>query len=274
MKYNGKDIFNFSHYRPYLQGRLEAAGARGSKAAIAQAMGVQATYVSQVLQDKAHLSLEQAEAANSFFQHTQQEGHFFLLLIQKDRAGTKSLRQYFQKQIDEVLSSRMVLTERLEKFQQISDEDRGWYYSSWIPAALHIATTIPTLRTPESLSSALQLPVEKILGTLEKLESIGLVRKNGLEYFPGIQQIRLGNDTHHILKHHMNWRLQAMSSLDREKLSELHYSAVVSLSQKDVLKIKDNILEFIKENLAIIKDSKEEELYVLNFDFFDLKKVR
>lgn len=267
-----KTIFEFSHYRPFLRARLEAAGSRGSKASIAQAMGVQATYVSQVLQENAHLSLEQAEAANSFLKHTTQEAHFFLLLVQKDRAGTKTLRDYFQKQMDELLKARMVLTERLGKSQQLEEKDRSWYYASWIPSAVHIATTIPTLRTIDSLSSALQLPSEKILETLEHLERVGLVRKEGVEFHPGVQQIRLGNDSHHILKHHTNWRLQAMNSLEREKLNELHYSGVVSLSAQDVVRVKDLLLESIKNNINIIKESKEEELYCLTMDFFDLKR--
>lgn len=267
-----KSVFEFSHYRPYFRHRLEAAGARGSKAQIAESMGVQATYVSQVLQEKAHLSLEQAEAANIFLKHTTQESHFFLMLVQKDRAGTKSLREYFQKQLDDVLNARMVLTERLGKSQQLEENDRSWYYASWTPSAIHIATTIPTLRTVEKISAALNLSNEKVIETLEHLESVGLVRKEGLEFHPGLQQIRLGKDSHHILKHHTNWRLQAMQSLDREKINELHYSGVVSLSASDVVKIKDQLLESIKNNISIIKDSKEEELFCMTIDFFDLKR--
>lgn len=267
-----KSIFEFSHYRPYLRNRLESAGARGSKAQIAKVMGVQATYVSQVLQENAHFSLEQAEAANTFFNHTTQESHFFLLMVQMDRAGTKTLREYFRHQMNEILNARMVLTERLEKTKQLEEKDRNWYYSSWIPAAIHIATTIPSLRTIESLTRAFQLPNEKIIETLEHLENIGLVTREGREFHPGQQQMRLGKDSHHILKHHTNWRMQAIQSLEREKLNELHYSAVVSLSASDVTKIKDALLESIKDNINIVKDSKEEELFCLAIDFFDLQK--
>ncbi|WP_413587062.1 TIGR02147 family protein [Bdellovibrio sp. HCB274] len=269
-----KSVFEYSHYRSYLRMRLESAGRRGSKAQIATEMGVQATYVSQVLQENAHLSLEQAEAANVFLNHTSQESHFFLLLVQKDRAGTKSLRDYFQTQLDEILKTRMVLTERLGKSTQLDEKDRSWYYSSWIPSAIHIATTIPTLRTVGDLAKAMQLSSEKVMETLERLENIGLVRKEGLQFLPGEQQIRIGKDSHYILKHHTNWRLQAMQSLEHENLKELHYSAVVSLSAKDVDKIKDLLLESLKANVEIIKDSKEEELYCLTMDFFSLLKAQ
>ncbi|MNY59358.1 hypothetical protein D3C86_1957950 [compost metagenome] len=63
-----------------------------------------------------------------------------------------------------------------------------------------------------------------------------------------------------------------MQGLEQEKLNELHYSGVVSLSSSDILKIKDQLLETIKKNIDVIKDSKEEELYCITIDFFDLKK--
>lgn len=267
-----KNVFEFAHYRPYLAARLEAKGARGHKTQIATAMSVQPTYISQVLQESAHLSLEQAEAANNFLNHTAQESHFFMLLLQKDRAGTKTLREYFKKQLDEILKSRMVLIERLGKSQQLAEKDRSWYYSSWVPSAVHIATTVPTLRTIELISTALQMPSEKVLEALERLEEMGLVRKEGFEFYPGLQEIRLGKDSHYILKHHTNWRLKAMQSLELEKIQELHYSGVVSLSKGDVDRIKDRLLEVIKDSIEIVKGSKEEELFCLNLDFFSLLK--
>jgi hypothetical protein len=53
---------------------------------------------------------------------------------------------------------------------------------------------------------------------------------------------------------------------------DLHYSMVVSLSRHDVVRIKERILEEIKENQAIIKNSKEEELYAYTIDFFSMKR--
>jgi hypothetical protein len=48
----------------------------------------------------------------------------------------------------------------------------------------------------------------------------------------------------------------------------------VSLSEVDVVRIKDKLLKQLKENLKVIADSKEQKLYVLNLDFFDLTKTK
>jgi hypothetical protein len=67
-------------------------------------------------------------------------------------------------------------------------------------------------------------------------------------------------------------RLQAIESMDQEDVLDLHYSAVVSLSEKDVRAIKEKILEHIKENVSQIRDSKEEKLYCYTVDFFNLRR--
>jgi hypothetical protein len=67
-------------------------------------------------------------------------------------------------------------------------------------------------------------------------------------------------------------RKDPLESLDREQLTDLHYSGVVSLSRQDVLKIKDVLFAAINDSQTIVKDSKEEEVYVMNMDFFSLNK--
>jgi uncharacterized protein (TIGR02147 family) len=268
-----ESVFEFLSYIPYLRSRAGGEGTRsGVKSAMAKSLGCQPTYVSQVMHGKAHLSLEQGEVLNEFFSHSKEEAFFFLLLIQKDRSGTKRLKDFFQEQIDEVLQKRLVLTKRLGSKETLSEVHQSTYYSSWIFAAVHIALTIPELRTREALANHFNLPLRKITEALTFLQSAGLVKASGGEFEVTTAQIRLGNDSKNILKHHTNWRLQAAESLDREQITDLHYSGVVSLSAADVLKVKNMLLETVKESQDLIKDSKEEELFAISMDFFSLKK--
>lgn len=268
-----KTVFEFNEYKKYLINKLEHKGARrGNKALLSQAINIQAAYLSKVLNGDAHLNLEQADLVNDFFLHSQEESHFFFLLLQKDRAGTKKLRKYFEDQLDEIKKRRLTLTQRLGKQEHLSDDEKLRYYSSWIFAAVHIAVTIPELRTKDQLAAFLGVSRKKIVETLEFLIKIGLVSQEGNFFLPGSNFIRLGNDSHNIIKHHTNWRLRAIESLDIESVEELHYSSVVSLSSYDVLKIKNAFLDFIKDQLSIIRESKEERLYSMCLDFFDLKK--
>ena len=53
-------------------------------------------------------------------------------------------------------------------------------------------------------------------------------------------------------------------------ITDKHYSSVISLSRLDAERVKKIILKALKDSEKILADSREEELYCLNFDFFKL----
>jgi len=268
-----KEIFEFKTYKEFLRVKTGPSTLRlGVKTAMAKALKCQPTYVSQVLNGTAHFSLEQGDLLSDFLGLINEEKHFFLLLLQRDRAGTKRLEQYFTDQIEQVLTRRLVLTNRLGKENSITPEHQSIYYSSWHYAAIHIALTIPELRQPAALARALGLPLKRISETLDFLCRTGLARQVDQKYILSKTTLRLGRDSHNILKHHTNWRTKAIESLDREEITDLHYSAVVSLGKEDVVKLKDHMLKFIAETIREVRNSKEEELYCYCIDFFDLTR--
>lgn len=63
-----------------------------------------------------------------------------------------------------------------------------------------------------------------------------------------------------------------MDNFDREDIYDLHYSGIYTLSRADAIKIKNLYLDSVKKNLEIVKDSPEEQMYVINIDFFNLLK--
>lgn len=223
-----------------------------------------------MLNKEAQLSLEQGSDLNDFFGHSKEEAHFFLLLLQRDRAGNRNLRAYYDEQIQEILDRRLNLTARLGSSNSLSEEHKTTFYSSWHYLAVHIALTVPALQTKDALSAHFRLSLKKIAKILEFLTLSGLARQEGERYIADSSLLRIGNDTPHILKHHTNWRVKAVEALDREDLNDLHYSAVVSLSRSDVRALKNRMLEHIKEYVQTIRDSKEEQVYVLCLDWFEL----
>src|SRR5690348_10459892 len=133
-------IFDHDSYKLYLNERLDdhtSSGGRGSRTRLSKAISCQTAYTAQVLRGSAHFSLEQAEAINDFLGHTEEEGHFLLLLIQRERAGTKSLRQRFNRQIKAIRDKRHLLVNRLQIVQPLGPNEQMTYYSSWHYAAIH-----------------------------------------------------------------------------------------------------------------------------------------
>ena len=106
---------------------------------------------------------------------------------------------------------------------------------------------------------------------LEFLVSLGLAIQKGNHYEVGASRVHLGGDSPMISKHHINWRLQAIQSLERENREvDLHYSSVISISKEDTLKIKSLLVDSIEKTKAVIKESKEEELHSFCLDFFKI----
>lgn len=266
-------LFDFSNYKAYLRWRIgEKSHRKGLKSSLAKAIHCHPGFVSQVLNNDLHFNLEQATLLNEFLSHTKEESHFFLLLLQKEKAGHFKLKNYFAAQIEEVLAQRLILTQRLGSQNTMTEANRSIYYSSWQYAAIHIALTIPELQKANALAEYFAMPLRKVNEVLEFLLSANMARRVKDRVVSESSLTRIGNTSHNIIQHHANWRLQAVESLQREDILDLHYSAIVSLSEEDVRKIKETILDQIKNNVNRIRSSQEEKLYAYTIDFFSLKK--
>ncbi|MCM2323713.1 MAG: TIGR02147 family protein [Oligoflexia bacterium] len=267
-------LFEFTNYKHYL---VEIAGGkkirRGIKAKLARAAGCQATYLSQVLHGKAHLSPEQGERLSRYLRHSKDESQFFMLLLHKGRAGTTELTDFYSSQLEDLLAKRMNVVHRLGARNSLNPHQQAVYYSSWQFAAIHIALTVPELQKREAISEYFRIPLSRVDHVLDFLTEAGLARPTSHGFSPGETLIRLGRDSPQIFQHHAHWRQQAIESLESEDMHDLHYSAVVSLSRGDATKVKDLILQSIKSYLSVIQESKEEEVYAFTSDFFSLKKT-
>lgn len=264
-------IYEFDTYRDYLATKLGAEGSRtGQRKHLAEYIRVHTTFVSQVLKRRAEFSLEQAELINEFLEHTEEESEFFMLLILKDRAGTQKLKNRFEKQIQIIREKRMNIKERIRANEKISDQDREKFYSSYLYGAVHVLSSISQYQNLEAMAQALNLSRTRMREILDFLIRIGIIDEDKSKLTTGKNHIHLASNSELVLKHHANWRMNAISKLQFVNKDNLHYSACLSLSEQDAYKVKESILENLKQNVEIISKSKEEIAYVMNLDFYNL----
>lgn len=269
-----KDLFDYDDYRAYLLDWIELRpnNGRGARAELARAMGSPVSHISQVLGNSTEFTLEQGESLNQHLGHKPDECDFFLLLLQKSRAGTPALKRRVESQIERIRERRLVLKNRLEVKKTISNEHQARFYSSWIYAAVHVALTIRKLQRKEDLAAFFQLEGALVSEVLDFLVSIGLVHQMGGRFVATETRMHLASDSPMISKHHINWRLQSIQSLEKVVPgSDLHYSSVVTIANSDVAKIKSVLIKAIENAKQIIRDSPEEELYSLDLDFFKVR---
>lgn len=71
-----------------------------------------------------------------------------------------------------------------------------------------------------------------------------------------------------VIRHHSNWRLRAINSLENTNTEELNLTAPMSISKKDFQIIREKIVKLIQESVEVAKASKAEDLAALTIDFF------
>jgi uncharacterized protein (TIGR02147 family) len=264
-----ESIFSFSEYRPYLVSRFSEAKP-GHKTSAAKALGVHTSLLPQVLKGSCELSLEQAEKFNSFFGHEEEEANFFLLLVLKSRAGTEALRQRLDQQLQELAKKQSQISARLAKEKAVSEKDQERFYSSYLYAAIHVLSSIPSFSSIEMIAKALAKTEGEIRRAVTFLESIGIVEFKDGKLIPGNRHVHLPPESPLIVNHHLNWRMKSLERIRENPKKDLHYSGVLSLSEGDAQKIKTVLVDAIARSTDIAVKSPEETAYVLCVDFFQL----
>jgi uncharacterized protein (TIGR02147 family) len=269
-----KTLFGLDSYIEFIKAKIRSfphAG-HGQKGKIAKAIGCHPTYITQVLQGRAHLSPEQGESLSRYFNLSIEEKRFFMLLLLRDRAGTRSLKEFYFEQMRATIADRQILKNRLEFKKTVSKVDQATYYSVWYYAAIHSLLSIPKFQTPSAISEHLGLSSTVVSRTLEFLVKAGLATQENGTFRTSTVHMHLGNDSAMISKHHVNWRMECMKALDQETPDELHYSSIATLAVKDLPKIRAILVHAIEEARTVIRDSPEEELYCYCLDLFQVTR--
>lgn len=271
-----KKVYDFTDYRAYITEFFKNSpeGSYGAKTRLAESLNCNSAYISQVFNKSANFSLEQAEELNELFQHTKEESRFFLLLVQYARAGSHKLKERIKDQIEETLEKRLVLKERLGVKNTLSETDQSKFYSHWYYMAVHLIVTIKANQTVDAIAKELRLPLSKVKSILEFLLQTGLVQESKGRYVTGTPVLFLGKDSPMIARHHTNWRMKAIESLDRETEEhnkDLHFSSLFTYNIKDSHKIRECLSKAIDEVQATaVASTNEDKISCVNIDFFDL----
>jgi len=263
-------IFEYGDYRQYLLAILKerAKTQRGEKSRIARLLGCHPSYITLVFKGKADLSFEQGYLLNHYFRHQDSEAEYFMLLLAYARAGTTGLRNYQKKKIDDLLERRRILKDRLEFQKTIPIEHENTYFSSWHYAAIHLLLMIPEFQTKDSIQKRLGLSYRQVNSVLEFLVQAGFALQQGSKYAVGPVNIHLGVGSTNLKKSQTNWRMQAIESLDRNSSSQLQYSSVITMAKVDAPKVREILTAAIEEVRALVRKSKEDELFCYSVDFF------
>ncbi|HWU42466.1 MAG TPA: TIGR02147 family protein, partial [Bdellovibrio sp.] len=178
-------IFEFNDYKVFLKHLIRSnSSLRGYQTKLAEAVDCQRAFISQVLHGKAQLTADQAIKACQFWQFRELETEYFLELIQYSKAGTQELRAYCAHRLEKLKSEQSELSSKFKSTGKLSEEQQSVYYSSWLFAAIHVLTSVPSYRTEAALSQRLMIPPTQVAATLSQLEKMKLVTKRSGKWQP------------------------------------------------------------------------------------------
>jgi len=265
------DIFQYSDYREYLNKKLPAKGeSRGERKKLAAHLGCQPGFISQVLSGKSDFSAEHGLQIGEFLRLNGEEISYFLLLLNMARAGSVTLKKHYEGQIYAIQKEKDEIRSRIITTHSLSLEEQLLYYESWLPTALHMCTLVPSLRNSVEIKNYLNVTLEQVKDALEILFRVGLVEKQNSNYVSTKKRIHLSEKGMSLKKHHTNWRLQAIQSLERNLENALHYTSIMSISQEAMEEIKAILLKSIESTESVIKSAKDEGVYALTLDLFEV----
>lgn len=265
-------VYDYKSYKKFIVDWMDLlpAHGRGQRKLLAGAIGCQTPFVTQVLNGDYHFSLEQSEACARWLGLGVAETDFFLLLVLKQRAGTKSLATVLDRQLDERREKDTQLNQRLKISDSLTGEDQVIYYSSWQYPAVHIALLQPELRTIEELHRYFALPLPRLVAVLDFLTAKKLVRARGGRYEVLKPVLHLGRDSPLLPKHHANWRLKAIEAAERGDQGDFRYTGVISISKDDFEWVKGQLSNMLESVIERVKDSPDERLGCLALDLFGI----
>jgi uncharacterized protein (TIGR02147 family) len=262
-------VYDFTDYRLYLKQAYSGSGrGRGKRGLLANYLNCQPSFLTQVFMERAHLSLEHALSTCDYLRFDESESQYFMLLVQKAKAGTKKLEDFFEKELKKIREKRDSIDARIRIQTHLSAEEQMTYYSVWYYSAIHILCSLPNIKTSEDISEYLGLDLLTVKEAMHFLKDKGFVTQSDGDVGIGSRRIHLKKGNSMLPRHHANWRMKAITALDHEKKDELHYTAVLGISKKDYSLFRERMMSLLGELEPVITKSPEEIQVVMLLDLF------
>lgn len=264
-------VTEFSQYKQVIADNIKQnQNLRGYSSLLAKAAGCSRSFLSQVLAPNLDVDLTRDHAIGlcQFWNYDELETNYFLLLVDLARARFPRLTEFLKSQIEKAKRDLKNLSRQVQKEPLSSLAAETHYYSKWETAAIHILLTIPEYRHVKKISERLQMELNEVEKILKNLIELDLVERNSSEYQPKNKDMNLSETSPLSAVNHANWRMKAVTALQKRGSDNLHFSSIFSMSREDLKKLREMIRKFILESRHMIINSPAEELVCLNIDCF------
>lgn len=271
------NVFELDDYKIILRSamteRRRQFGFRFTFEKMAEACGIQKTYLSKVLNGSTHLNADQLFAACDYLQLKPPETEFVLLLresqivLNAKRAGLLSIK--IKNARKEYLKSESVI-----EFDKVTTiETHKWeYYTDVDLQLVHMFMTVPEFaKEPIKICDQIGINEERLQAILLKLQLWQLIDFQKGIYKAKDPKLHLSENEPVFIAFGILHRIKTLEKLRRakpEKSDDYFFSALFSANSALQVRLKKKILDLLKEAQREAANSKLEQVYQLNIDLF------
>jgi uncharacterized protein (TIGR02147 family) len=265
-----KSIYEYRDYKKFFNEWVErqARKGHGEYRRVALSLQVSTTMISQIFKGDKHLSLELAQELAEYLELKEDEGDYFLLLVQYQKAGSVKLQARLLKQIDDRQTKARKLENRIKANKEMPEQVKNIFYSGWAYSATRLMADVEKMDNAAVIAEYLRLPRNQVQKVLDFLLEHQLVIEEKGKLKIGPARTFIGSSSFMTLKHHQNWRVQAMGLMNTTDDDNFFYTGPMTLSHGVAAKIRQELPGFIEKIHADILPSKSETLRCLNIDWF------
>lgn len=268
-------IFEAENYKSLIRDLLEdkkfAHGKRFSYQNLANACGVQKTYLSKVLNHSAHLTSDQLFLATEYLELGKEQSRFLFLLHEYERTKIHNRKKNIHEKIEE-LRSRNYSTQNYISAQSEAAEIKDFteYHLNPIFQIVHMFLTISSYAAEiRRISGKLGLSMEVIQKTVDGLAQLGIVVWEEDKWVVKKDSIHLAANSKIFGAYRKLNSLKTQDQLERlPEEKKYSFSVIFSTSPKVRREIQDAFFSFLKTVQTRVKKSEEEHVYQMNFDLF------
>ncbi len=264
-------IFKYQNFRKFLRSIQDELpnGGRGTVTQWAKVIRVTPALMSQILIGNKSMSLEMVDHLSTHLQLSEKEKDYFVLLVEFDRAGTKSLKDYFLKKIVHMQDESRYLKNQIQDITELSAEVKAIYYSQWIYAGIRNLVACSKIANIDTITEELNLPRETVANVIDFLVKHQLIIPAKQGWAPGPQSTFVPADSPLVYKHHQHWRLKGIQQMDLRSKEDLFYSSPMSLSEDLAKDLRSRIVKVIQDFQKDIGPSESQVVRCLNIDWFE-----
>lgn len=263
-------IADFKNYKVFLKALLKTypKGGRGQSRRLADHLNVQPIVVSQILVRDRHFTADQAIKVSEFFGFDEGTAECFLYLVNLERADTKGLKDFYRKKLERIREEAQKVKNLVQGREQLSELDKGVFYSNWYYCAVNLITSIQGYQTVDSIAEYFGMNRNQVGEIVSFLVSTGLCIEEKGKIKMGTKSTHVPDGNPFVNNHRRNWREKAVEKFTSPSTGDLFFAGPVSLSEKDGEAIRGELMELIKRFSARVANSPEEKLMCLNIDWF------